>query len=169
MGVLGRFAVAEARGRAEEMVPELEVLVGYAPEDVSDLYVRALVCAGRVEQARAFWRRDLYLRRDYFWQMRLVLRGLNAMALRDRAVAEESYRLLLPWAGEAAGLHSGTITFGPVGLFLGELAGWLGDAAAAAGHYAAALTVAERLGAPHWAERARRAAGRAGGGSGQDG
>ena len=80
-----------------------------------------------------------------------------AIARGDREAMERTHRLLLPAAGELAGAGSGLLTLGPVAHQLGDLARALGDPGSAAGHYRRALEVADRAGAPHWTDAARRA------------
>jgi hypothetical protein len=128
---------------------------------MADIVVRALVAEGRVDEARAYWRPDQEPNRDYYWLLWQGLRGESAIALGDRAVAEGCYRTLLPWDGELAGMHSGSITLGPVALILGDLAAFLGHDAST--HYKQAVRVAERIGSPHWARRAAEALAGSGG------
>ncbi len=87
-----------------------------------------------------------------------MLRAENAIRLGERGAAAECYRSLLPVRGEMAGLHTGSMTLGPVDHTLGELAAFLGDPGAAAAHFEAAAEVARRVGSPHWARLARERA-----------
>ncbi|MFD9636710.1 hypothetical protein ACFWX8_39665, partial [Streptomyces violascens] len=72
------------------------------------------------------------------------------------------YDELLPAADCLAGAGSGVVTLGPVAHYLGELAHCLGRPDPAAAHHRHALAIAERTGAPHWAEAARTALARGG-------
>ncbi len=87
--------------------------------------------------------------------VRLCLRARAAARSGDTAAMADAYRLLLPAEDELAGAGSGLVALGPVAQELGDLAVALGRPAAA--HYRAALAVAERAGAPHWAAAARTA------------
>ncbi|WP_214107124.1 AfsR/SARP family transcriptional regulator [Acrocarpospora catenulata] len=153
---LPRFAVRLVRGRTHESVAELAAARDRAP-GLIEFYVSALIAAGHLAEARSVWPERRRPRRDIFLTMNLTLRAGNAMALGSREVAEECYRLLLPARAEMAGLHSVSITFGPVGLTLGRLAEYLGDPARAAEHYAVAADVAGLLDSPHWRDQALKA------------
>ncbi|WP_147942707.1 BTAD domain-containing putative transcriptional regulator [Microbispora sp. CSR-4] len=158
VGTVGRFVVTLAAGRVHESVEELAALWERLPQDVGELYTRALVGAGRLEEARVVWASARVPRRDYYWLVFLSLRADNAIALGHRAEAEECYRLLLPSDGELAGLHSGSVTLGPVAHTLGDLAAFLGRSGDAGAHYLRAAEVARQAGSPHWEEAARREA-----------
>ncbi|MER6173721.1 BTAD domain-containing putative transcriptional regulator [Streptosporangium sp. NPDC001681] len=160
IGAIGRFVARLAGGVPQDMA-ELLTLYSFVPEGLADIVVRALVAEGRVDEARAYWRPDQEPNRDYYWLLWQGLRGESAIALGDRAVAEGCYRTLLPWDGELAGMHSGSITLGPVALILGNLAAFLGHDAST--HYKQAVRVAERVGSPHWARRAAEALAGSGG------
>ncbi|WP_256862301.1 hypothetical protein [Microbispora sp. GKU 823] len=157
VGTVGRFVVKLAAGRVHEAVEELAALWERLPEDVGELYTRALAGAGRLEEARAVWASARVPRRDYYWLVFMSLRADNAIALGHRAAAEECYRLLLPSDGELAGLHSGSVTLGPVAHTLGDLAVFLDRPGDAEAHYLRAAEVARQVGSPHWEEAARRA------------
>ncbi|MFI7703584.1 BTAD domain-containing putative transcriptional regulator [Nonomuraea sp. NPDC049480] len=155
-GALGRFAARFACGRDAESVADLADARARIPQVLDEAFAHSLIAAGRLDEARAAWpSRHPY--EGAYQQVFTVLRAENAIALDAAEAAEECYRLLLPWAGELAGLHSASITLCPIAHTLGQLAGYLGDPPAAAGHYATALEVATRIGSPHWAERARQA------------
>ncbi|MGV9597060.1 BTAD domain-containing putative transcriptional regulator [Streptosporangium sandarakinum] len=159
-GVMGRF-VARLAGGLPQDIPEIMAMYRLVPSDTSEILTRALVAEGRLDEARTFWEPDRRIRKDYYWLIQTALRAENAVALDDRPTAERCYEELLPWGGEAAGLHCGSVTLGPVAHILGDLAEALGRDGAA--HYATAERVAERLGSPHWAGRAAEAARRGGG------
>ncbi|MEV1200314.1 BTAD domain-containing putative transcriptional regulator, partial [Microbispora rosea] len=158
VGTVGRFVVKLAAGRVHESVEELAALWERLPQDVGELYARALAGAGRLEEARVVWASARVPRRDYYWLVFMSLRADNAIALGHRAAAEECYRLLLPSDGELAGLHSGSVTLGPVAHTLGDLAAFLGRSGDAEAHYLRAAEVARQVGSPHWEEAARREA-----------
>ncbi|RCG25838.1 ATPase [Sphaerisporangium album] len=156
-GALTRFVVRRACGRAHESVAELAAARDGVAGPIDEFYVNALVYAGRLGEARSAWSAHRLPRRDVFRMINLALRADNAMALGFRDVAEECYRLLLPAQEEMIGLHTVSMTCGPVGLTLGHLAEFLGDPARATEHYATAADVARRLGSPHWREQALQA------------
>ncbi|MEU8269183.1 BTAD domain-containing putative transcriptional regulator [Sphaerisporangium sp. NPDC049002] len=162
LGVAGRFVIRLARGDARDSVAELRESHAHLPGEVSEMLTRALVADDRLDEAREVWQPRWDVPRDFYWLFRMSLRAENAVALGDTAVAEECYEDLRPWAGELGGLHCGSVTLGPVAHMLGDLATLLGRAGASAGHYAQAVRVAEQVGSPHWAERARRASARTG-------
>ncbi|MFG1860242.1 BTAD domain-containing putative transcriptional regulator [Microbispora bryophytorum] len=158
VGTVGRFVVKLAAGRVHESVEELAALWDRLPQDVAELYTRALAGAGRLEEARVAWASARVPRRDYYWLVFMSLRADNAIAFGHRAAAEECYRLLLSSDGELAGLHSGSVTLGPVAHTLGDLAAFLGRPGDAEAHYLRAAEVARQVGSPHWEEAARREA-----------
>ncbi|MEN3539816.1 BTAD domain-containing putative transcriptional regulator [Microbispora sp. ZYX-F-249] len=154
---LARFVVRLACGRAHESVAELAAARAQIPGEIDEFYVSALVAAGRLEEARSAWPVDRWPTRWVYHTINVALRAGNAMALGAREVAEECYRLLLPFREEMVGLHTVAVTLGPAGLVLGRLAEYLGDPAAAAEHYATAAGVAGQLDSPHWRAEALRA------------
>ncbi|MEV5412960.1 BTAD domain-containing putative transcriptional regulator [Thermopolyspora sp. NPDC052614] len=157
MGVLGRMMVRLARGGGGESLAELRMMYEIAPAGVADFLARVLVAAGRLDEARDVWLPRRVPQEDYYWLLRYALRAEVAVALGDKETARDCYALLLPWERELAGLHSGSVTAGPVAHTLGEVAELLGRADAAAGHYAVAAEVARAVGSPHWERRARQA------------
>jgi DNA-binding SARP family transcriptional activator len=155
LGLFGLFAVRHAQGRLDELAPAFAALQDRIPEAVTDPTARALVAAGRVDEARALWRPDLHPPRTYYWLLFMGLRAEVAVALADRSVAAACLAELEPWADQLAGLGSGTVTLGPVAQLLGELGGVLGRTAEERrAHFARARAVARRLGSPHWEQRA---------------
>ncbi|WP_432929227.1 BTAD domain-containing putative transcriptional regulator [Microbispora sp. CA-135349] len=156
VGVVGRYVVLLAAGRAEEAVADIAARWERLPGDFGEFYTRALVAAGRTDEARTVWRAAHRPRRDYYWLVLMSLRSDNAITLGDREVAGECYRLLLPYDGELAGLRSGSVTLGPVAHSLGDLAVFLGRPGDAEAHYLRAAEVAGQVGSPHWVEAARR-------------
>ena len=163
MELLIRFCVEHARpgpGRRQRMAA-LAVLAepihDRYGDAVAEPYVRLLIAAGRPEQARAVWHPDRPIRRDHYWFRWTALRAENAVYFEDLTVVAECYRELLPWRGHLPGLLHAHVALGPIDRVLGDLAGALGRPATAAGHYADAVTIAERVGAAHWADEARAA------------
>ncbi|MEZ0071435.1 hypothetical protein [Planotetraspora sp. GP83] len=160
MGALARFTVRLACGRAHESMDEVRPVWERIPQ-TAEYYARALVAAGRLEDARAVWPADELPRRDYYWLLVMAMRSDNAISLGAREAAEECYRLLLPADGELAGFSTGSVTLGPIAHTLGDLAMFLGRPEAAIGHYERAAEVARQVGSPHWeaaADRARASA-----------
>ncbi|WP_433412836.1 BTAD domain-containing putative transcriptional regulator [Microtetraspora malaysiensis] len=153
-GALGRLTVRMCSGRGHDSLAEIAALRERVPDQVDEHYTYALIAAGRIEEAREVWPAGRAPRRDYYWLFMMAIRAANAIALGAREVAGDCYRLLLPSREELAGLHSGSITLWPVAQTLGELAELLDDPEAAEGHFAVAAEVAERVGSPHWRERA---------------
>lgn len=93
----------------------------------------------------------------------MAIRGLRAVALGDRPLAEEAYARLLPYEGHFSGGATAVATVGPVAHILGDLARFLDRPAdVAAGHYRRAAGVAARLGAAYWIETATAALDRLG-------
>lgn len=123
-----------------------------------------LLAEGRTAQARAVTAAARELPRDYLLEARLGLAAILAVSLDDREMAASVYEELLPAADCLAGAGSGVVTLGPVAHYLGELARCLGRPEQAAAHHRHALAIAERTGAPHWAEAARTALTHAGSG-----
>ncbi|MEV0201736.1 BTAD domain-containing putative transcriptional regulator [Nonomuraea sp. NPDC050691] len=155
MGVLGRFVVRLARGDVRASVPELALLAERTRNEATrELYAGALAASGDLDAARRVWRPGVARPRDYYWLLWETLHAQTAVTLEHREAAERCYRNLLPWDGELGGMHSGSITLGPVALTLGDLAGLLG-LGTARDHYALAVQVAGRVGAPHWERQAR--------------
>ncbi|HTJ36427.1 MAG TPA: BTAD domain-containing putative transcriptional regulator [Dactylosporangium sp.] len=148
VGIGGVFFVRLAQGLSHTSLPVLEAVRPFAPDDVDELIARALVDGGRLDEARARWRPDTQIREDYYWLGWMGLRAENAVALGDVTVAARCYDDLLPWAGQFAGLASGSVTGPPVDQLLGRLAALLGRPADA--HYAAARELAVRAGATPW-------------------
>ena len=161
--LLVRFCVEHARagpGTRERMI----ALAGQARaayerlgDAVAEPYTRTLIAAGDLDQARAVWKPHTTIPRDHYWFRWSVLRAENAVHLGDLTTAAICYQQLLPWAGHLPGLLHAHVALGPVDHTLGDLATALHHPATAARHYTNAITVAEQIGAPHWAARSRHA------------
>lgn len=115
-----------------------------------------LLADGRTTEAREVAAAARPLPRDYLLEARLGLAAVLAVELGDREMASSVYRQLLPAADGLAGAGSGVVTLGPVAHHLGALAHLLDRPREAADHYRRARAVAERAGARHWGEAARR-------------
>ncbi|WP_026401397.1 BTAD domain-containing putative transcriptional regulator [Actinomadura rifamycini] len=157
-GFLG-FALAAtwmSDGTLVTRLDEVRALHEAAGPMASDLLVLALHGNGLSGEARRV-RTSAPIRPDYFFTFLTTLRAMAAMALDDRAAAEETYARLLPHrGGPPAGAASLSLALRPVAHTLGELALFLGrDRQAAAAHFAEAAAIADRWNAPHWAADAR--------------
>lgn len=161
--LLIRFCIEHARGGPEGRARKAELArrAGPAYERYGDAivepYTWLLIAVGQREQARAVWKPQLALPHDHYWFRWTTLRAENALQLEDLVTAGSCYQQLLPWAGHLPGLLHAHITLGPVDHTLGDLAAVLHGPTRAAQHYRDAITVAEQIGAPHWAQRSRRA------------
>ena len=161
--LLIRFCVEHARpdaGRRRRMaalVAQAQPIHHRYGDAVAEPYVRLLIAAGRPERARAVWRPDRPIPRDHYWFRWTALRAENAVHFGELTVAAECYRQLLPWRGHLPGLLHAHVALGPIDQTLGDLAQALGRPAAATGHWTDAVTIAQRIGALHWAGRARAA------------
>jgi hypothetical protein len=157
-----RFCVEHARpgpgrkARAAALAPLVRPIHERHGDAVAEPYVRLLIGAGRLDQARAVWRPETPIPRDHYWFHWTALRAENAVHLGDLATAATCYRQLLPWRGHLPGLLHAHTALGPVDQTLGDLARALGSPAASR-HYADAAIVAERVGAAHWTTRAQAA------------
>jgi DNA-binding SARP family transcriptional activator len=120
-----------------------------------ELYALALAAAGRVDQARRVAGPPAPIRRDYAYDLNWGVRGLLGVAIDDADRAGAAYEALRPFPELLAGAGSAVLVVRPVAEILGDIAAHRGDVAAAHRHYATAVTVADRAGAPHWAARCR--------------
>ncbi|MEU8151473.1 BTAD domain-containing putative transcriptional regulator [Nonomuraea sp. NPDC048901] len=121
----------------------------------SDLLVLALHANGLIDEARRVRTSDP-IRPDYFFTFLTTVRAMAAIALDDRAAAEEIYATLLARCdGPPPDATSLSVELRPVAHTLGELAVFLGHDDEAAAHFAQAATIADRWNAPHWAAEAR--------------
>jgi hypothetical protein len=158
-----RFCVEHARAgpdtrrRMAALAQQARPVCERLGDAVAEPYVRLLIAAGELDEARAAWRPDVTIPRDYYWFRWTALRAENAILLGDLDVAASCYQQLLPWAGHLPGLLHAHITLGPVDHTLGELAAALNLPGTAARHYTDAARLADRLGADHWAARSRAA------------
>ncbi|MFJ9460035.1 BTAD domain-containing putative transcriptional regulator [Kitasatospora sp. NPDC101447] len=143
------------QGRLDEVLAMvLAVWEQYQPLNEA-MTALALLAAGRTEDARDAFGRRVPLRRDFAYSVLAGLRGRAAIALDDRAAADEVYRDLLPLRALAGGASSLSIVFRPVAQSLGDLARFLDRPEQARQHYLEAAQVAAAWDSPHWADAAR--------------
>ncbi|MGI5415893.1 BTAD domain-containing putative transcriptional regulator [Actinomadura luteofluorescens] len=157
MALLGPFCLRLVQGRAEEAMEEAAWLHEQWRHvaATADIYALTLAAAGRTAEARRVVAGAGPVRLDYFFDLTMAVRGLRAVALDDRPLAEEAYAALLPYEGHFSGGATAVATVGPVAQVLGDLARYLErPAEVAASHYRRAAEVAGRLEAPFWAEKA---------------
>ncbi|MEV3920368.1 BTAD domain-containing putative transcriptional regulator [Actinomadura coerulea] len=157
MVLLGPFCLRLVQGRAEEAMEEAAWLHEQWRHvaATADIYALTLASAGRVPEARRVVAGAGPVRLDYFFDLTMAVRGLRAVALDDRPLAEEAYAALLPYEGHFSGGATAVATVGPVAQVLGDLARFLDrPAEVAAAHYRTAAEVADRLEAPFWTEKA---------------
>ncbi|MGI5203108.1 BTAD domain-containing putative transcriptional regulator [Spirillospora sp. CA-108201] len=157
MALLGPFCLRLVLGRADEAMDEAAWLHGQWGHvaATADIYALTLAAAGRTAEARRVVADAGPVRLDYFFDLTMAVRGLRAVALGDRPLAEEAYTALLPYERHFSGGATAVATVGPVAQVLGDLARYLErPAEVAAAHYRTAADVAARLDAPFWGEKA---------------
>ncbi|MER7547715.1 ATP-binding protein [Actinomadura sp.] len=165
MVFVGIFCLRLVQGRAGELVDGAAWLHRQWShvEATADIHALALASAGRTAEARRVAAGTGPVRRDYFYDLTMAVRALRAIALGERALAEEVYTALLPYEGHVSGGSTAVATLGPVAQVLGDLAVFLElPAETAAAHYRRAAEVARRLGAARWVEDATAALDRLG-------
>lgn len=148
------------QGRAHEFLDAFLQLIAAAPAERPDPQNHARVALvyvelGRLEDAAlhaaiARSHRGSY---DTVWAVHHGVCVEIAAALGDRAWMSELQRDLAPF-GENV-LIAGQFSLGSVHHYLGLAAATLGDVREAAAHFASALAVEERMGAPVWGARTR--------------
>ncbi|MBJ7387325.1 MAG: transcriptional regulator, partial [Mycolicibacterium sp.] len=112
-----------------------------------EVFVLALMAAGRVDEARSRWATRTPVRRNYYWLARMALYARAAVAVGDLDECAKAYVQLAPWAGRVAGIDSGSVAFGIVDDALALLADALGRASDAECHRDDAEAVRARLAA----------------------
>ncbi|MFF2352642.1 BTAD domain-containing putative transcriptional regulator [Kitasatospora sp. NPDC058115] len=138
--------IRAAQGRLGEFVPQARRLTEEYGPPMADLLAAALCAAGEREEARAVLARVGPLRTDYLLTVCATFRAMAAVALADRARAEELYRTLLPHRDAPPPTAGFTLAVRPVARTLGELARLLGRDTEAAAHFAHATAIADRWG-----------------------
>ncbi|MCW2917988.1 MAG: putative LuxR-family transcriptional regulator [Actinomycetia bacterium] len=146
-----------SQGRIAEYAPVAEELYGLYGPLVADVAAVMLTAEGRAGEARGLRTTLPPLRTDYFFSVFATLRAMAVVALGELDRAQEAYDSLLRIRDQLPGAPSLSLAMRPVEHSLGDLAVLLGRPAEASGHFARAITVAERWGSPHWAADARSA------------
>lgn len=154
LALICTVCVREAAGGLGALRPAVTAAAEEIPSLSPDLIVRVLIEAGEPAEARRHWRPDEPHPTGFLGVLWRVLRLGNALAFDDLDVARHMYRELLPYADQFAGAVSGSLTCGPVAMYLGDVAAAQRDPRRAAEHYAAAARLARRAGAVHYAVRA---------------
>jgi DNA-binding SARP family transcriptional activator len=156
-----RASIAFEAGRVSSLVGQLEQAVQANPglPGLGATLALALMAAERTHEARQLVRASAAagfadLPRDVTWLAVLCIYAHVCAELDDAAAAERLYELLSPWHGQIAFPAFGV--WGPVDLYLGELARATGRFEPAEQHLLAASQVAGRAGASLWQQRASR-------------
>jgi hypothetical protein len=156
-----RASIAFEAGRLAELVGLLEHAVQANPglPGLRATLALALTAAERMGEARKLMGEaaasgfaDVPL--DVTWLAVLCIYAHVCAELQDTAAAQRLYELLSPWHEQIAFPAFGV--WGPVDLYLGELARTTGRFEAAEQHLLAASQAAGRAGAPLWQRRAAR-------------
>ncbi len=155
--IIGRFCLHVMQGRAAESANDLEHVYRHPLVSplVAEPYALALAASGRIAEARTVAGRPRPIRRDMFWLFGTAVRGLLAIALKDRERAESAYQALLPFAARPAGAETGVMSLWPAAQILGDLARYLRLPDAEA-HYRHALVIAEQAHVEPWRDAAMR-------------
>jgi tetratricopeptide (TPR) repeat protein len=151
--LLAFLSVRITQGRVAELWDQLAGVIS-ADDVMADLIAFPLTATGRWEQAREARRSIRPVRRDFFHAFLLTLRGMIVATLQDPVEAASVYPELLPYAGQIAGVGTGSYAAGPVDSALGDLALLLGRADDAKAHYTVALRLSRRCGNDYWSEQA---------------
>jgi DNA-binding SARP family transcriptional activator len=157
VALTGQFCLRIMQGRVADMASEIDLVKDQIPMTPVGAHAFGYVyaAAGRMAEARGVAIPWPKLRRDIFWQFGMTLRGLLAIELGDREVAESTYKALLPFAARPVGAGCTIVPLWPTALALGDLARYLGIPGAQE-HYRRTLVIAERAQAVPWREAAQR-------------
>ncbi len=154
-------SIAFELGRLQDLTPLLEQAIDENPgvPGFRATLALALTEGGRDREARALLdeaSRSSFasLPYDVTWLAVACIYAHVASELGAIEAAETLYGLLAPWHAQIAFPAFGV--WGPVALYLGSLAGTIGEVRSAERHLSDAAQLAERIGAPIWAVRARR-------------
>jgi DNA-binding CsgD family transcriptional regulator len=116
-------------------------------------HANILATLGRLDDAKALWDSvvpylDSFPQHAPEWLIGTCGNADLCVRFNDRKVAPKLYADLLPFADRHAKGRADTPYEGPVALFLGKLARFLGDREAAATHFRAALLSSAAMGSP---------------------
>jgi hypothetical protein len=155
------FTIRQHQGRAGELLQMMDQAAGQFPDvqGIRSGLATAAVQAEQPSRARdllhAAWQSGFALPKDVTWLTTATTWAEVAADLQENGPAQILYRLLSPWhdrvpIGGAAVSHCVAHT-------LGRLAQLLGQHDNATRHFSQALTIHQRLGAPHFAARTKLA------------
>jgi len=145
------------QGRIAEYAAGAESLADSHGPVFADVLALALARGGQLGRARRMRAAAVGLRPDFFFSALAIFRALAVMAVDDRPAAAGMYQTLRPLRDQLPGTLSLSLAMRPVAHTLGDLAVFLGRPQDAAAHFAAAISIAERWEAGHWAADARAA------------
>ncbi|MER6817490.1 BTAD domain-containing putative transcriptional regulator [Spirillospora sp. NPDC000708] len=149
MMLVGAFCLRYVQGRAGDLVAETGWLREQWPHvaATADIHALALAAAGRADEARRAVPADAGpVRRDYFYDLVMAIRGRRAIALGEPDLAARAYEALLPYERHVTGGATAVATIGPVAEVLADLARFLGlPEATATAHDRKAAEVVELL------------------------
>jgi DNA-binding SARP family transcriptional activator len=153
-----RIDVAWQRGTLAELEPELAGAVAATGMPAfAGGHALTLLAADRPDEAIRLLREVPPPPRDYTWLHTMVGRLAVALAVGDREQITSLRAELLPFRDRLGTSGTGVAIFGSVLGHLGEAALALGDVDTARAELTEALAVLDRIGAPYWAGRVRRA------------
>lgn len=147
IAVVFDVVLAFHRDEMASLTDAMTALHDVHPDAMNEVFVLALMAAGRVDEARSRWTTRTPVRRNYYWLARMALYARAAVAVGDLDECAKAYVELAPWAGRVAGIDSGSVAFGIVDDALALLADALGLASDAERHRDDAEAVRARLAA----------------------
>lgn len=150
------------QGRVQELIPILQEAVSQTPGLVG---LRALLAASKAESGDLAGSGELFadlvadraaiVPRDIIWSAALAQLATVCGHLGDHSAAPMLHDFLEPFDGQLLVVAWGVACAGAAARHLGVLEAILGDHEAADGHFAAAIDLEERAGAPALAARSR--------------
>ncbi|HSP53846.1 MAG TPA: LuxR C-terminal-related transcriptional regulator, partial [Cryobacterium sp.] len=157
--------------RTGEGLPGIEEEVRHALADAPFLAqswrAGLLIALGRIDDAIEIWRAlaqhvDEVPLTAMEWLLATTAHAELSIVAHDQPTAAHLYEVLSPYAHLHVMPTVMTPYSGPVALFLGDLAAFLGRAESARAHYEGALTSSQNMHAPAFSRRAREAIARLG-------
>ncbi|GIH29266.1 ATPase AAA [Acrocarpospora phusangensis] len=152
------FGIRLDQDRLAEYAPVADLLFETHGRVAADVVAICLLAAGQPEQAQAARARGETLRRDYYYSMYAVMRGLAVARLGTRAEMAEMIELLGEIRDIVPGTASLSVAARPVAHTIGDLLLAAGRPAEAAENYRHAAAIARIHGAVPWAAQAEEAA-----------